>query len=100
MTNHPIIQHIYAVTKGTYIGEMLAYIEQSEGSYKFISIPKNINRDIPIDQFILGLRSKIVENVEKLPENVYNVLRAQFYYNEKSNHRRKQSNSQSLLDSD
>ena len=34
----------YAVTRGTYLGEMLIWVENVAEDYGFISVPKNINR--------------------------------------------------------
>ena len=97
-SNHPKIQHLYAITTGTYVGEMFCMIETQNNSYRFISIPKNINREVPIDKFNIGLVNKIIEHVEKLPDEVYNVLKAQYKYNENLNYRRQQLTSPGVLD--
>lgn len=81
---HPIKSYSYAVTTGTYVGEILVYIEETESDYRFISIPKNINRNIPKEKFDLGLDTKIVEFVEKIPSKIFKLLNKQFEFNDKS----------------
>ena len=51
--------------------------------YNFISIPKNINREIPIGKFHFGLDQSIIDYVEELPEDVFSILEKQFEYNQK-----------------
>ena len=82
---HPIVAYSYAVTTGTYVGEMLVFIEETEEEFKFISIPKNINRTIPKEKFLLGLNQKIVEIVEQIPKSVFKLLKKQFEFNSKIN---------------
>lgn len=96
---HPKTKNLYAVTTGTYVGEMFCYIKDDGINYKFISIPKNINREIPKTKFKFALINKIVEHVEQLPIDVYTVLEAQYQYNEKFNNRREQSDTPCVLDS-
>jgi len=80
---HPQKQHIYAVTGGYYLGELLVYISTHNNIHKFLSLPKMINRDIPADKFNFGIDQKIVEAVERLPSNVYKTCIQQFRKNEK-----------------
>jgi hypothetical protein len=98
MINRPEVKQIFAVTKGVYLGEMLAFIDEDKENYNFISLPKNINRTIPKKDFLYGVKKKILDLVEVLPEDIYNVLEAQYTYNEKFNNRRQQHSSQSILD--
>lgn len=99
MIKSPEFRDVFAVVKGSYIGEMLILVDKKHDDYCFLSVPKNINRNIPIDNFLYGVKRKIVEFVETLPEEVYNVIKAQYQYNEKSNNRREQSTTSGLLDS-
>jgi hypothetical protein len=77
----PIKGNAYAVGTGIYVGEMFIYIKESKDDYHFISIPKNINRSVPKDKFLLGLQSKIVDNVGPIDVNVFSLLEKQFDYN-------------------
>ena len=78
---HPNVGHVYAVLTGTYVGEMLVFVEETNSEYKFISLPKNINREVPKDKFVLGLSDKIVEPVEKIPNGIFKLLKKQYIYN-------------------
>jgi len=80
---HPKKRYIYAVTGGSMLGELLVYIDSTQDKHSFLSIPLMKNRDIIKDKFIFGLTEKIVETVEKLPKNVYNVCKAQYLKNNK-----------------
>lgn len=80
--NHPIKKHAYAVTTGLYVGEIIIFIEESNDSYNFISIPKNINRQIPIEKFHFGLDESIVEHVEEIQDDVFSILEKQFEFNQ------------------
>jgi hypothetical protein len=81
---HPKKSFSYAVTTGTYVGEILVYIGETETDYRFISIPKNVNRNVPKEKFEYGLDSKIVEFVEKIPNKVFKILEKQFEFNDKN----------------
>ena len=73
----------YAVQHGHYVGEMLVYMEKDDKNFYFLSIPKNINREVHKDRFFFGVNNKILEEVEKLPNDIYSLLKAQYFYNKK-----------------
>jgi hypothetical protein len=81
--NHPVKKHAYAVTTGAYVGEIMVFVDKSTEHYNFISIPKNINREIPIGKFHFGLDQSIIDYVEELPDDVFSILEKQFEYNQK-----------------
>jgi len=85
---HPKKQFIYAVTGGVYLGELLVYMATSNNNHKFLSLPKMINRDIPVEKFTFGVDQKIVDTVEKLPVNIYKTCMQQFKKNEKEHSNR------------
>ena len=72
---------VYAVTRGTYLGEMLIWIETVGENHCFISIPKNINRVVPREKFKFGVENEILDIADNVPINVYEILRAQYFYN-------------------
>jgi hypothetical protein len=80
--NHPIKKHAYAVTTGAYVGEIMVFVDKSNEYYNFISIPKNINREIPIGKFHFGLDESIIDYVEEIPDDVFSILEKQFEYNQ------------------
>lgn len=95
---HPAKRCAYAVTTGDYVGEIFVFIDTTDENYKFLSIPKNINRIVPKEKFEFGLEANIIEYVERLPRQVYKIITAQFYYNENPNNRWKQFDSPDVLD--
>lgn len=80
---HPKKGHAYAVTTGCFVGEMLVFVEKHQEDYSFISIPKNINRAVPIDKFELGLNEGIVDPVEQIDRKVCKLLFKQYEFNRK-----------------
>lgn len=82
---HKFHRHIYAVTTGTYVGEMLIFIQEVGDSYYFLSVPKNVNRKIPKEKFDFGIDNNILEFVEIAPRAVKKVAYKQFLKNESIN---------------
>lgn len=80
---HPKKRLVYAVTKGTYLGELWVCVENTK-SYKFLSLPEMHVRDIPKDKFDLGLKEGILDVVNKLPNYVYKVCYKQYLKNSAS----------------
>jgi len=75
---HPQSRNIYAVTGGTYLGELLVYIETEKETHKFLTLPEMKIRSIPDHNFKFGLKERIVEKVEKIPQHIYTVCKAQY----------------------
>ena len=72
---------VYAVTGGTYLGEFLVYIEKVDSDFMFLCLPKMEVKCIPYDKYILAIKGEVIEKVEDLPEDVYNVCVAQYRKN-------------------
>jgi ribosomal protein L14E/L6E/L27E len=70
--------YIYAVTQGTYKGEFIVYIDQEKDDYCFITVPGLYILKVPVESFLNGFNSKIIEFVKKLPNKHYKVLEAQY----------------------
>lgn len=77
---------MYAVTTGDYAGEILLFVKQIAKSYMFLSIPNNINREVPIDKFEFAMNYDILDYIGDLPKDIFKTVKAQFEYNENSNH--------------
>ena len=75
--------YAYAVGTGTYVGEMFVFVEEFDTNYNFISIPKNENRSVPKDKFEIGIKHKILEEVELIDSSVFSLLEKQFDFNKK-----------------
>lgn len=76
---------MYAVTTGDYAGEILLFVKQVDKSYLFLSIPNNINREVPIDKFEFAMNYDILDYIGDLPKDIFKTVKAQFEYNENSN---------------
>lgn len=77
---------MYAVTTGDYAGQILLFVKQIDKSYMFLSIPNNINREVPIDKFEFAMNYDILDYIGDLPKDIFKTVKAQFEYNENSNH--------------
>ena len=69
---------IYVVNSGDYLGEFFVYIESNENEYRFLSLPKMQLRKVPKDKFKFAIDNKVLELVEKLPSETYEVCKAQY----------------------
>jgi predicted nuclease of restriction endonuclease-like (RecB) superfamily len=69
---------MYAVTTGTYVGELFAFVEKADTNLRFLSLPKMLIREIPEENFEFAMKNNIMEFVEQLPRDVYQVVEAQF----------------------
>lgn len=78
---HPRTKTVYAVTGGKYLGELLVFMEERDSAYFFLTLPEMTIREVPIDKFKFGLTEKIIDIVQKIPSNVYNVCKAQYTKN-------------------
>ena len=74
----PLNRNIYVVRSGTYKGEFFVYINTNEEVVNFLSLPNNNPIEMTKDKFDVGLKNKIVELIEKLPYNVYEICQAQY----------------------
>lgn len=92
---------IFAVREGAYKGNFFVYIDTDDNSYHFLVLPDNIAVTVPVDEFNKGINKKIVDYIEKLPHNVYEICCAQ--YNEskarQNINRLKQPTASSSMDS-
>ena len=92
---------IFAIREGSYKANFFVYINTQDDKHNFLVLPFNTVESVPVKEFEAGQKDKIVDLIEKLPHNVYEICCAQ--YNEakaKSNiNRLKQSTTQSGVDS-
>lgn len=78
---NPIKGNVYGVGTGSFVGEMFVFIEETEDTYEFISIPKNENRTVPKEKFYLGINNKIIEYIKEIDKAVLTLLEKQFVFN-------------------
>ena len=79
MVNHG---SVYAVLEGTRKGDFLVVVNTYSHKFDFLALPSMEPVTIARDDVDEGIQKKILEYVEKLPDDVYNVCIAQY---EKSN---------------
>ena len=77
-SSHPIKRQLYAVTGGKYLGEFFVFIEESDTDMLFLSLPSMEKRAVPRDKFNMGINTKILDPVEKLSNNMYDLCKAQY----------------------
>ena len=76
--------NMYACLTGDFAGQMFMYFDKNDTEYEFLSVPTMINHQIPKDVFDNGLKSGIVEYVERPPRHVRNICKIQFQENRKN----------------
>ena len=74
----PKNRHVYAVTKGDFLGEFFVYMDQEESSYIFLSLPDFRIRKVPINDFDSGVEQGVLDLVERLPNSVYIECKEQY----------------------
>jgi len=71
-------RNVYAVAVGSFKGEFLVYINENNDNMYFLSLPDNIIRKVPKKEFHSALKENIIEYIEKIPEEVYEICIAQY----------------------
>ena len=69
---------MYGVLRGCYTGEMLTYIETVGDKHCFLSTPKMVRREVPVESFDFGIKHDIIDFIEVLPDDVYGVILHQY----------------------
>jgi len=79
------LRQTYAVQTGDYVGQIFIVCEITEKGVGCLSIPKMENVLVPTDKWSIGTNSDIIEYIEKLSQDIFNVCAAQYNKNEDSN---------------
>jgi hypothetical protein len=69
---------IYAILKGTYSGQFVVFIKQTEQHYSFLTLPDKQELNVPVDAFQRGIKNNIIEFIEKLPKKIYFVVEQEY----------------------
>lgn len=77
-TERKIKRAIFAIRQGEYKGHFFVYINRTEDKYNFLVLPFNTTASVPVEQFNQGVDNKIVDYIEKLPNNVHEICCAQY----------------------
>jgi len=71
-------RRIYAVREGSYKGHFLVFVSETGDDLNFLILPDNDVMSVPKDEFVEGVNKKIVDYIQKLPNNVYEICCAQY----------------------
>jgi len=74
----PKVKEAYGVPQGSYVGQILCFIEHVGDDYRFLSLPKMVIVAVPKDKFDFAIENDIMEFIEVLPDTVYKVVQAQY----------------------
>ena len=72
------VRNMYAISQGSFRGEFFVYINHDDRNYYFLSLPHNNTREVSVDDFNEGIKEGIVEYLEKIPKDVYEICVAQY----------------------
>jgi hypothetical protein len=75
------VGNMYACTAGDYVGNMFMLFEKNDKEYGFLTIPSMDNKWFPKDVFDNGLKSGIIEYVERPPKHVRDICKVQYEAN-------------------
>lgn len=66
----------YGVLRGDYHGEIFVFFKQEENTLLFVTLPKMELRKVDIAKFEIGLKEKILDFINIIPDDVYKVVEA------------------------
>ncbi len=69
---------VYAVTGGRYLGEFFVFMEDTDEGKMFLSLPSMEQRCVPHDKFLIGEKEKLLDLVESVPNDVYELCKEQY----------------------
>ena len=72
---------IYAVTAGDHVGKNIVLIKESKKQLHFLDLPDMQNFDITRTCFNEGVEHNILDLIEIIPDNVYDVCKKQYEKN-------------------
>ena len=66
----------YGVLRGDYHGEIFVFFKQKDHTLLFVTLPKMELREVDIAKFEIGLKEKILDFINIIPQDVYKVVEA------------------------
>jgi hypothetical protein len=78
-------RELYACSQGDFVGKTFVVINVEGQTVNCLQIPEMTNIEITTESFDSGRNSGIIELVEVLPKDVFEVTAAQYHKNEDSN---------------
>lgn len=92
---HPTSRGMYAILKGTFSGDYIVFMKETDTSYECFSLPDKRIMNVPKESFDNGIRYNLLDFVEKLPKKVFLVVEREYKnLNNKNGLRRTEENSE------
>ncbi len=78
-------RELYACSQGDFVGKTFIVINVEGQNVNCLQLPELKNIQISTEQFDVGRNSDIIELIETIPKDVFEVTVAQYHKNEDSN---------------
>ena len=78
-------KNLFAIHHGDYASQLFAFIKKEEQTYNFLSMPDMKNISVPSKDIDEGLKNDIIKFCNKCPDEVFEVIQAQYKKNENIN---------------
>ena len=69
---------LVAVNSGDFVGQFFVFIKKDGDDYIFLSIPEIKIQRVPKEKFDFAKKHEIIDYVERLPRNIFKVVKAQY----------------------
>lgn len=76
---------MFAVQAGDYVGQMFAVVDLTQDAVDCLSVPDMLNVSVTKEKFDFGRNHGIIEYVETVTKDVFQVIHAQYTKNANSN---------------
>ena len=74
---------VYAIQLGDFIGQFFNFIKKDGNEYIFLSTPMMEIQRVPKEKFVFAKEQGIIEYVENLPRNIFQVIEAEYQHQSK-----------------
>ena len=78
---------LFAVQSGDYVGQMFAVVDLTKDAIDCLSVPAMKNVNVTKEKFDFGRNHGIIEYVETVTKDVFQVIHAQYTKNENADNR-------------
>lgn len=72
---------MFAIKEGDHKGKFAVCIEPTKSVFKFLFLPEMEPYDVPFKDVSRGFDSRMLDFVEKLPDDIFSLCRAQYEKN-------------------
>jgi hypothetical protein len=74
---------VYAVQAGDFVGQFFNFIKKDGDEYVFLSTPLMEIQRVPKEKFDFAKEQGIIEYIENLPRNIFQVIEAEYQHQSK-----------------